>query len=551
MLDEKKLIEYEYFPMELPNCFSTSDILKHYSEIKGQLNATNYNTSKPLLFSIYKNEKARRRMALPNLYHYMKSIQILCENESELERIYNLSKYSLTKPSKNQKNTERRAFNRESNTPKDTRSRNENLYLDNTVCIKMDISNFFDSIYTHSIAWVFHTKSIAKQKKNDNILLGNKIDGCLQGMNDRQTHGLLVGNAVSRLIAELILCKIDEAILRKFPKVEMCRYVDDYSFYIKEGVNQLYSVDEIITFVRNQLLEYDLLLNESKTKILKAPFIFGQNGLDELQSIIVTDAYLYFNRMMFIYNKYQDIALLRYGLKVLRYKLNNENFSLLFPLLINLWVKFPSLADCILPILYDFKSEVKKRTLTNALKTVVLNGLSYRNEIEVVWAIWAMVCFDIQITSKLLQEIITSNNDFAIIQVLAYLKKDNKPFYQTGVLELEKIIIQDATNEITNLDNNDEYILTSRWLLIYEIVVKNITSNETIVNYVKNNQFFNKLLLLKVDFYNPETMVFHKKEQRKKESIRKMLSSITGNSVSEKQIEEMVEIIEKNSGWMY
>lgn len=46
-------------------------------------------------------------------------------------------------------------------------------------------------------------------------------------------------------------------------------------------------------------------------------------------------------------------------------------------------------------------------------------------------------------------------------------------------------------------------------------------------------------------------MVFHKKEQRKKESIRKMLSSITGNSVSEKQIEEMVEIIEKNNGWMY
>lgn len=85
----------------------------------------------------------------------------------------------------------------------------------------------------------------------------------------------------------------------------MTRFVDDYSFYIKGGATQEYSVDKIVSFVRTQLLEYDLQLNEAKTKIVEAPFILGLNGIDELKSVVLIDPYNYYNRMLFIYNKYE------------------------------------------------------------------------------------------------------------------------------------------------------------------------------------------------------------------------------------------------------
>ena len=267
MLDHKKLIEFEYFPVELPKCFTTKSVVKHLSTILGQINATNYCASIPFSFTAYKNEYARRRMALPNLYHYIKIVEVICSHEADLMAIYDKSSSSLTKPSKKQKDTGNRAFNRISNSPNETRSINENLFQSNTLCLKLDINNFFDSIYTHSVVWAIHSKSVAKTNPHDNSLFGNQLDKCLQGLNDKQTHGILIGNAVSRLVSEIILCRIDECIEKEFKNIGFCRFVDDYVFYLKEGYSQTTTVEQIVCFVRNHLLEYDLMLNEKKTTI--------------------------------------------------------------------------------------------------------------------------------------------------------------------------------------------------------------------------------------------------------------------------------------------
>ena len=83
MLNAKNLLEFEYFPVELPESFSSKDIVNNYDIILGQIKATNYKSSVPYLFTVYKSENARRRMAIPNIYHYMKLVQLLIENDSE------------------------------------------------------------------------------------------------------------------------------------------------------------------------------------------------------------------------------------------------------------------------------------------------------------------------------------------------------------------------------------------------------------------------------------------------------------------------------------
>ncbi len=350
MFDVKKLLQYEYFPEELPECFSSKGLATFYNELKGQADSLSTATS-PLLFSIYKSENARRRMSIPNPMSYIRIVNRIVSNESELQTIFDKSQISLTKPSPNQKDTQKRAYNRISNSQIETRYANEKLFSNNTYCIKIDISNFFDSIYTHSVSWAIHTKDIAKREKKNNQLLGNIIDTALQNMNDKQTHGILVGNAVSRIISEIILCDIDDKISKKFPNIGICRYVDDYSFYISEKE----STSAIISFVRNQLLEYDLVLNEAKTKIIQAPFILERSGIDEIKSITTTDAYTYYNRMMILFEKSKDISLLKYGFSILYSITKKENIEKLFPLLIHSWVTFPSLAYKILPFYINLK----------------------------------------------------------------------------------------------------------------------------------------------------------------------------------------------------
>lgn len=497
MLDPKKLLRYEYFPEELPECFTSKGLADNYHHLKGQADSIG-DSSSPFLFSIYKGENARRRMAIPNPLSYMRMVNCICDNKEEFAELFSKSSISLTKPSENQTDTQKRAYNRISNTPTDTRLANERLFSNNSVCIKMDISNFFDSIYTHSVSWAITSKEDAKANRDDHSKLGNKLDRALQNLNDKQTHGILVGNAVSRLIAEIILCSIDREIVKKFPKINACRFVDDYSFYISDKE----SPNAIISFVRNQLLEYDLVLNESKTKIIHAPFLLERSGIDEIKSITTEDAYTYYNRMMLLYDKYKDLSLLKYGFSIIDLLTRKSEFHSMLPLLIHSWVTFPSLAYKILPILYKYKDELtknEKNELKQALLLVVSNGIELRQETETVWALWAMTLFGLSLNEEMIRLICSSTNDLAIIISLTYIKESRYKYYTNVVNKLTERIKDESTDPTTS---KRAMIFFSHWLLIYELVRKEIVQPSDFP-CVENNKFFKKLLEYKVDFYDP------------------------------------------------
>ena len=497
MLDAKKLLQYEYFPEELPECFTSKGLADNYSFLKGQAESICVPSS-PFLFSIYKGQNSRRRMAIPNPLNYMRIVNCICDNREQLKNLFRGSVLSLTKPSDDQSNTQKRAYNRISNTPTETRLANERLFSNNSICIKMDISNFFDSIYTHSVSWAIHTKEVAKAGRTDKSLLGNKIDNALQNLNDKQTHGLLVGNAASRLVAEIILCNIDREIAKNFPNVNACRFVDDYSFYITDKE----SPTAIISFVRNQLLEYDLVLNESKTQVVYAPFLLERSGIDEIKSIATEDAYTYYNRMMILYDKYRDLSLLKYGFSIINLLTNQSDFNIMFPLLVHSWVTFPSLAYKILPILYKFKERIttaEKKELKKALTSIIFSGIELRQEVETVWALWAMTLFGLKLNEKVIRYVCDSNNDLAIIISLSYIKGSGYKYYDDVVNKLTERI-EDESADPTAASR--EMIFFSHWLLIYELVRKEIVPTSAFP-CVESNKFFKKLLERNVDFYDP------------------------------------------------
>lgn len=138
------------------------------------------------------------------------------------------------------------------------------------VLIRTDVTNFYNSVYTHSIAWALHGRDIAFSDKNFK-LIGNKIDKLVQYANDGRTNGIPVGSAVSDLIAEILLAKIDQNVSLKLKKKNIVflgtRFKDDYRIL----ANTEEEAKKILRVLSEELHKFNLLISENKTKILYLP----------------------------------------------------------------------------------------------------------------------------------------------------------------------------------------------------------------------------------------------------------------------------------------
>jgi hypothetical protein len=139
--------------------------------------------------------------------------------------------------------------------------------------LKTDISNFYPSIYTHSLSWALHGKDLIRKKKNRNNYnyLGNILDKLSQNANDGCTNGLLIGSAVSDLLSEIILSgsdkQLSEEIKKKNIDILCVRFKDDYRFLCRNEED----AKNVLKILQNALSSYNLSLSESKTKIQEIP----------------------------------------------------------------------------------------------------------------------------------------------------------------------------------------------------------------------------------------------------------------------------------------
>jgi hypothetical protein len=99
--------------------------------------------------------------------------------------------------------------------------------------VKADIKNFYQSIYTHSLAWAVHSISYirAKTRRHDYKYLGNRIDKLFQCSNDDRTNGIAIGPAVSDIASELLLARVDTDFSKYLVSQDRylaVRFKDDY-----------------------------------------------------------------------------------------------------------------------------------------------------------------------------------------------------------------------------------------------------------------------------------------------------------------------------------
>ncbi|KRM94292.1 hypothetical protein FC56_GL001244 [Lentilactobacillus senioris DSM 24302 = JCM 17472] len=137
--------------------------------------------------------------------------------------------------------------------------------------VKIDIQNFFPSIYTHTLSWVlFRSKKNAKLYRSSDMF-ENTIDLVAREINYGETNGIIIGPEFSRILAEILLCQIDNNVESKLYKEKIIherdykifRFVDDiFIFYDEEKIKNY-----VINILKKQLSDINLTLNSSKMSV--------------------------------------------------------------------------------------------------------------------------------------------------------------------------------------------------------------------------------------------------------------------------------------------
>lgn len=231
------------------------DILKKIMSGNSQVTPKFINKNpwtEPIYFNIPKKGLVRRQYKLPNLYSYTILVKFMCENKDNFINIFLNNKLSISKyfdsPKYKYETTERIKSRL-------LQSGNKKLHL--------DLSNFYHTLYTHSIPWMIMGKENAKSQREQGF--ANNLDSLIQACQYGETHGIPTGNVASRIIAELFMCYFDKALESKGFKY--ARYVDDFTFvYSLENEKEAF-MEQVNLLCR----EYNLYLNSEKTEIEDFP----------------------------------------------------------------------------------------------------------------------------------------------------------------------------------------------------------------------------------------------------------------------------------------
>jgi Reverse transcriptase (RNA-dependent DNA polymerase) len=136
--------------------------------------------------------------------------------------------------------------------------RTRELAQSHAYVVSVDISDFYARIYHHRL-------DNALRQIDAGATRSQQIMEILQRLSNGTSYGLPVGGPACRILAELVLNRVDHLILRDSTINNFCRYADDYRFF----VDDMQSAYKAIGLLSEKLLRNDgLTLQKSKTRIM-------------------------------------------------------------------------------------------------------------------------------------------------------------------------------------------------------------------------------------------------------------------------------------------
>tara|TARA_B110000211_G_scaffold58762_1_gene65773 strand:- start:1130 stop:2791 length:1662 start_codon:yes stop_codon:yes gene_type:complete len=335
--------------------------------------------------------------------------------------------------------------------------------------VHADIANCFNSIYSHSIAWAGVGIQEAKTQQDDKRTWFNALDMYQCKTKRNETQGIPIGSAASSIVSELILGKVDEALISK--NYEFHRYIDDYTCYCVTSED----AQNFIQDLSNSLAIYKLTLNLKKTSIIELPAAFEDEWVLDLKSalpsrlgsagenepkISADEALTFLNKAIGINKSTPDGSVLKYAISlIINYLDEDANVSLLEALL-NLAWHYPVLLPLFDKLLG--KAEINAGIFEQQLNVIIQENADKFRSDGMSWPLHTMLTNNVIPKKETAEKVIASGDCVAITLLLE-------------MHDFNAMIVEFANSIIAGDDN---YEKDSYWLLLYQLYLKDLLIDE-------------------------------------------------------------------------
>jgi hypothetical protein len=491
------LLARGYFPKELPPPFNTRSFgvfanmapaVLHLNTAKMKSNLT----TQPATHNLARSGTLRRKLTIPNPVNQYQVARAIVEGWKTLKTACALSPFSLTTPRYLKHGA--RAINPASAFDAipvaRARSRTASRYL-----LTTDLSQFYPSIYTHTIPWALHTKGVAKANQNDYTLLGNVLDLAIRNGQDKQTIGIPIGPDTSLVIAEASLSSVDAKLGGAITKRGF-RYIDD----IGCGFRTIAEAEETLGQLQHLIGDLQLQLNPKKTRITELPSELEASWVPHLRLFAFrassagaqqTDLLSYFGRAFELAATHREEAILRYSVQRLRsVSIFEKNWALYESLLLQCLSVEPGTAPAVIGELYKYhlRMPLDRSRIAESLQQLIEDHAPLHHGSEVVWALWGAICLDCKLDAKMVEMALLTSDPCVALCALHAISKG----LVVGVADVSGL---DALM-------HEGELVEGQWLLAYEANIKGWLPNKGGVDFVAAHKYFGPMKAVGVSFYD-------------------------------------------------
>ena len=366
--------------------------------------------------------------------------------------------------------------------------------------LKLDISSFYQSYYTHLTPCLKlgyeNTMDAFKRfraNQSDPLIpacysIYLDLDKKIRSMNGDRTNGLLTGITISRLLSEAILARIDEEIEKE--SIRFVRYVDDYEIFIYD-FKEIPKTQNIISSI---LKKYFFSINYEKMEYVSFPYYVVKN-LEDIYCKSMSKK-MRSDDIVELFNTFFDLetegvkGAVRYLIKSLDAvetdpnKTPFVNKTLYSDYLINVLTNEPRSLVKVCELIISSKNILRLGENDIALiESLLKKHIMDNNHLEALWLLYLRrILTTKRLKAELSKLIINSDNELAIIVLLEEYKSS------LSAQMISQIIAK-----------------AKSWLLLYQLYYHDIISDDefsTNSGIHHSLPLYKKLKRKKYSFYN-------------------------------------------------
>lgn len=461
-----RLLTKGFLPGELPPPFSSSsfeEILTGGIPASWELN--NKECSPDAAHLCHYNHRRvgdlRRRLSLPNPFHYFHLASTVAKHWQELNRLLEASKIAAARPISPPAENGNRAYAPKIHWKEKPKLKTQ-TFRGKRWLLRADISRFYPSIYTHSIPWALHTKATAKAHRGPGYA-GNELDYWVRMCQEGQTLGIPIGPDTSWVIAEIISAAVQAELLKEVSNLTGFAFIDDYEFAFPERAD----AERGHAVLEKVLNDFELSLNPSKTRIHALPQPFQEKWRNELAGFrfedksMKADLLRYFDLICQLATESPRDTIFNYALG----RLGRQNLAAAWdiyePILLQIALLEPGSLKYVERELKKYRAQdlpIDVGALKETVELLIQEHAPLGHSSEVSWSLWIAILFEFQIDEAATKAL--GSVEDSIVALLALRARELGLF--TTALDVSKWQGWMTKDALTG----------PQWLLAYEAGVK-------------------------------------------------------------------------------